>query len=287
MISPQTLKLLRIPFSYLLMPVYLLALSQAPLLAPGKALAVFVILHLLVYPASNGYNSFVDQDTGPIGGLEHPPQPTAELFWLTLAMDLLALLTALWVNLWFALALSAYILASRAYSSEGIRLKKHPWLGFLTIFCFQGAWTFFTILLGIVPPETPIWQPQLLGIALAASCLVGGAYPLTQIYQHQADAERGDRSLSALLGYRGSFIFAGLLMLLGQALLALCLPLQQFGILLLGCLPVLIFVLLWARKVWRHQQAADFEHSMRLNLLAASCLNLCFGLFVVLGKPHA
>jgi hypothetical protein len=29
---------------------------------------VFVILHLLLYPASNGFNSYHDRDTGPVGG---------------------------------------------------------------------------------------------------------------------------------------------------------------------------------------------------------------------------
>jgi hypothetical protein len=34
--------------------------------------AIFIILHLLVYPASNGYNSYMDRDETPIGGLKNP-----------------------------------------------------------------------------------------------------------------------------------------------------------------------------------------------------------------------
>src|SRR5688572_15422596 len=93
LISLDTVKLLRIPFSLYLMPVYLLALSQAASIRPAEAIFSFVIIHLLVYPASNGYNSYVDKDEGSIGGLEHPPRPTSELFYTTLVLDMLSILS--------------------------------------------------------------------------------------------------------------------------------------------------------------------------------------------------
>ncbi len=284
---PTTLKLLRIPFSFFLMPVYLLALSQVSQLDFFKAGMVFVILHLLIYPASNGYNSYIDRDTGPIGGLRQPPQPTDQLYWLTLAMDICGLLLAMFVSPLFALTLLGYILASRAYSSENIRLKKYPVVGFLTIFCFQGIWTYVMVLSGL---STDILnrlshEPRILGIGLAASCLIGGAYPLTQIYQHTSDAERGDQTLSALLGYRGTFIFSSLLMSVGQFLLALCLPAKAFWLLQLCLLPAALYFIHWAKAVWRNSDKADFDHTMRLNLLASSCLNLGFGLIALLGRP--
>src|SRR5215472_16924440 len=87
----STLQLLRLHFSFFLMPVYWFALSQVVEIDWARALLIFAILHLLVYPASNGYNSYMDRDTTPIGGLEHPLQPTRQLFWVTLAMDGIAL----------------------------------------------------------------------------------------------------------------------------------------------------------------------------------------------------
>ncbi|UOQ78239.1 hypothetical protein MUN84_06535 [Hymenobacter sp. 5516J-16] len=69
----RALPLLRIPFSVYLMPVFWFGLSALP---PGfsvaRAVGVFVVLHLLAYPASNGYNSYYDQDEGSIGGLRQP-----------------------------------------------------------------------------------------------------------------------------------------------------------------------------------------------------------------------
>ncbi|HSN07699.1 MAG TPA: hypothetical protein VLS85_01615, partial [Hanamia sp.] len=67
----STLQLLRFHFSFFLMPVYWFAVSQVNNINWMNALLVFVILHLLVYPASNGYNSYMDRDTTPVGGLKN------------------------------------------------------------------------------------------------------------------------------------------------------------------------------------------------------------------------
>lgn len=250
-----------------------------------RVLSVFVILHLLVYPSSNGYNSYVDQDTGPIGGLKSPPKPTQALYYLTWALDILAILWAFGIHPLFGLGVTGYIAASRAYSSDRIRLKKYPWAGFLTVFCFQGAWTFVMVLAGVLPAKQHvfIWQNHYLMLALACSCLVGGVYPLTQIYQHQADAERGDKSLSQRLGYRGSFLFAGVLITISQSLFWLTLPHTQWLLMQVCLAPIALYFVYWAYQVWNNTQAASFEGSMRLNYLAASCMNLCFGVFVIMG----
>ena len=130
-LDKNTLKLLRIPFSFLLMPLFLFAFSQAEAVNISTTFFSFVIIHLLVYPASNGYNSYIDKDETPIGGLEKPPLPTKSLFYLTLFLDALALfLSVIFVNTLFAVCVLLYILASRAYSSKQIRLKKYPFVDF-------------------------------------------------------------------------------------------------------------------------------------------------------------
>jgi len=47
----NTIKLLRIPFSFFLMPIYWFALSQVNNINRYDAMLVFIILHGLVYPA--------------------------------------------------------------------------------------------------------------------------------------------------------------------------------------------------------------------------------------------
>ena len=80
MLSSSTIKLLRIPFSFFLSPIYFFALAQVPYINWINAILIFFILHFLIYPASNGYNSYMDRDTESIGGLEKPPPPSPQLF---------------------------------------------------------------------------------------------------------------------------------------------------------------------------------------------------------------
>ncbi|HUB60275.1 MAG TPA: UbiA family prenyltransferase, partial [Puia sp.] len=154
-IERSTVQLLRLPFSIFLMPVFWFALSQVDPAQRdwGRALLVFVILHVLVYPASNGYNSYMDRDSGPIGGLKHPLPPTRQLFVITLGMDILAVLLGLLISRYFAAGSLVYILASRAYSYRGIRLKKYPVIGWLTVAGCQGALVFFLVYQGSHNPD--------------------------------------------------------------------------------------------------------------------------------------
>ncbi|HTR31137.1 MAG TPA: UbiA family prenyltransferase [Puia sp.] len=289
----STLQLLRLPFSVFLMPVFWFALSQV---GPqerdwARAMLVFVILHLLVYPASNGYNSYMDRDSGPIGGLERPPAPTRQLFVVTLGMDILALILGLLLGWTFAAGLLVYILASRAYSYRGIRLKKYPVAGWVTVATCQGALVFFLVFHGShLPGSHPeigselreYWVPMVI-----SSLLLGGFYPLTQVYQFEDDAKDGVRTLSMLLGYRGSFVFTGLLYLLAFLMMIYyffsTLQTREFYVLATCMLPVVVYFLIWAGKVWKDPARANYANSIRMNVLGSICLNAGFVLVLVIG----
>ncbi|HEX3935124.1 MAG TPA: UbiA family prenyltransferase [Puia sp.] len=289
-LSSSTLRLLRLPFSFFLMPVYWFALSQVVEKDWARAILIFFILHLLVYPASNGYNSYMDRDTTPIGGLEHPPQPTRRLFWVTLVMDLAALALGSIIGLYFFAGLAVYILASRAYSYRGIRLKKYPFGGWLTVIVCQGALIFFVVYQGSHAPAAlaeSIHAP--IEAMIACSLLLGGFYPLTQIYQHEADRQDGVRTLSMVLGLRGSFIFTGLLyaaafVVLFHYLVFTYLGFKEFLILATCMLPVIVYFVIWAVKVWRDPAQANFVNTMRMNLLASACTNAGFIAVLIFGS---
>src|SRR5215211_5041322 len=108
MLHRSTTQLLRFHFSVFLLPVYLFALSQVPQIDWPGALLVFIILHVLVYPSSNGYNSYMDRDTGPIGGVEKPLQPTGQLFHASVIMDVVAVTTGFLISPYFAAGILLY-----------------------------------------------------------------------------------------------------------------------------------------------------------------------------------
>ena len=286
LVHRSTIQLLRFHFSLFLLPIYLFALSQLDAINWKKAVLVFFILHFLVYPSSNGYNSYMDKDNNPIGGLSHPMQPTRQLFYATVILDLLAIIASFFVDWIFAVGILLYILASRAYSFRGIRLKKHPVIGYLVVIIFQGAVTFFLSwhgsnkTAGVHVPPLPM---------LAATCLIGGYYPLTQIYQHEDDLKDGVRTISYMLGKRGTFLFCGILFLMATLLMYLTFQQQRSLIPFLvfaGCmLPVIIFFSNWMKKVWNDESKANFTNSLQMNVLASTCTFCCFITLIIL-KQH-
>jgi 1,4-dihydroxy-2-naphthoate octaprenyltransferase len=277
MLKQSTIQLLRFPFSIFLMPVFWFALSFAGDIDTGRAILVFVILHVLVYPASNGYNSYMDRDTGSIGGIEHPMEPEKELFYVTVFMDILAIVLGLAVSISFTLLLACYIICSRLYSYRGVRLKKYPITGYLTVILNQGGLVFLMVSWAVASTAsgTIPWD----GV-LAACFLIGGFYPITQVYQHQADAKDGVRTISMLLGTRGTFIFCAIMYLIAFSILFLHYSqqgqLKLFVILQLFFLPVLVYFFRWVWQVWKDDGAADFRRTMQMNWLASICTNLGF-----------
>ena len=117
-----------------------------------------------------------------------------------------------------------------------------------------------------------------------SSLLIGGFYPLTQIYQHGEDAERGDYTISYRLGIKGTFIFSGLLFLAGTAIAFFYFrsyyKLDHF-LVFAGCnLPVFIYFLYWAIKAGRDFSFADYTHAMRMTLISSVCMVACFSILM-------
>lgn len=281
---------LRFPFSFFLLPIYLFALSQTTHPNSAKAVWVFVILHFLIYPASNAFNSYFDRDEGPIGGLEKPPPVQRNLYWTALCFDGVAVLLAwLMVTEVFAITCLAYILVSRAYSHPWIRLKRYAILSWLVVAFFQGGFTYGAVwqAIGGEAPTTLFQQPMvLLAMGLATSNLLG-FYPMTQIYQHEEDAQRGDQTISRMVGIRGTFVLTAVIFLCTTVGFGIYfweqylgnVPVMAVYLLVMG--PVLSYFLVWGWRVWHDERQANFRYTMGLNLLGSLCLNLFFGLLCI------
>jgi 1,4-dihydroxy-2-naphthoate octaprenyltransferase len=207
----NTIKLLRFPFSIFLLPISLFSFYYIHPEINHQLFLVLIIWHVLVFPSSNGYNSYHDQDEGPIGGLASPPKPTKLLLHVSNFMDVTAiLLSFFFVNTDFSVLVFWYIVASRLYSNRGVRLKKHPIFGFLVVFFFQGAWVFCANIFALSIPLLLLNQSVIYS-AIACSFFIATVYPLTQIYQHESDKADGVKTLSMLLGKKSTFVFSAVM----------------------------------------------------------------------------
>lgn len=281
MLSKSTLLHLRFPFSFFLMPVFCFSAGIAFSGDWLRLVLVFIILHLMVYPASNGYNSYYDKDEESIGGLETPPPVSKQLLYVSLFIDGTALLLSLLVSYWFALGILLYGLVSKAYSNDTIRLKKMPLLGWLTVGVFQGAFTFFIVYQGVASAEIEqLLTGKVSYGALLSTVLLLGSYPMTQIYQHEEDARRGDLTISRMLGIKGTFLFTGAAFGLATVgyvwYFTYYFSLIAALVFVVTLLPVVMFFTWWFWQVLRDPAQANFKYTMRLNLFSAICMNIFF-----------
>ncbi len=278
MFSLSTWLHLRFPFSFFLMPVYLFALGHSPNFTESRIIWSFLIIHLLLYPASNGYNSFFDKDEQSIGGLKNPPPVRRGLYFIALLMDAAAILLALKISVLFASMLLIYGLASKAYSHPSIRLKKYPIWGWLVTGFFQGFFTFLMSYEGINAfGIESLFKTNVLIPAALTSVMFLGNYPMTQIYQHEEDGKRGDRTLSILLGIKGTFVFTSLVFAaatFGFAFYFIFFFKVKYALVLVASLtPVLIYFFIWFIQFLKNPDVVNYSRTMWLNFISAICLN--------------
>jgi len=287
--EPSTVKHLRFPFSFFLLPVFMFALSQADNIVWFDTMLAFVILHLLIFPSSNGYNSFQDRDEASIGGLKDPPAVTANLYYATIAFDLLALLLGLLISPVFSVLVLVFIIMSRSYSYRGLRLKKFPVLAFAVVFIFQGGFIFLTSSLAITgKPLAELLNSSVIVCMIISSMFIGSVYPLTQIYQHESDKNDGVTSLSYILGYRGTFIFSGILFAAGTVLMTYYFWSNTMLFAIWLFLPFIFFMGLrmsiWFKKVKKDISQANFRNTMKMNLVSSASMNIYFLLLVLINN---
>ncbi|MDX1627978.1 MAG: UbiA family prenyltransferase [Fulvivirga sp.] len=261
--------------------MYLFALAISVNIDPSRMFIVFIALHIFLYPASNGYNSYFDKDTNSIGGLKNPPPVSKGLYYLSLLFDLIAIALGLLINLDFALMMLIYGLVSKAYSHPAIRLKKYPYASWFIAGFFQGFFTFLMVYIGLNDFSlSTVLQASTLFPALLSSSILWGSYPMTQIYQHKDDIDRGDRTLSYELGIKGTFQFTAIFFTLG--VIGFCYYFHtyyqtQYALhFLLSLTPVLIYFAYWYFKVLKNENNADYAHTMWLNTISATCLSAFF-----------
>ncbi len=289
LLDKDTLLHLRIPFSFYLLPIFFFALSQSNIVYLRNSIILFIVLHLFIYPGSNIYNSYMDKDEGSIGGLENPPPVTKKLFYASILFDTIGLFLSFLISWKFMLIILVYIGISKAYSWHKIRLKKYGIGSWLVVLFFQGGYTFMLVHMCITNNFTQQWfTPQHLMAFAIASLLIGGFYPLTQIYQHQEDSKRGDNTISSRLGYSGTFIFSGLFFGIASFVLYSYMDRYyssvQFYIFLISLLPVVGYFLYWFYKVSKDYKQANYTNAMRINKISACCMIFCFALLFYLNN---
>jgi hypothetical protein len=269
---------LRLHFQLLLAPVFLWGwlvagggLSQAVLIG-------FIAFHAFLYSGATAFNSYYDKDVGPVGGLEHPPSVTRALLPFSLAVQGIGWLLAALVNLSFFALYATFLVLSIAYSHPRTRLKARTLTSLVVVGVGQGALAFLGAWSAVRGEVASAWSLDGALGGVTAVLLILALYPLSQLYQIDEDAARGDRTVAVVWGPRRCFVFALACTVLGGATM-LTLLARRFGagdVLLvgIGLVAQVVALGLWARRFAVANVTGNYRSVMRLNASSATALGL-------------
>lgn len=160
----------------------------------------FFTVHVLLNGGVTAYNSYWDEDEGPIGGIEHPPEMKPWMHPASLLVQL-AGLPIIWpegpvfVALWLlTMGLSV------AYSRKGPRWKGRPVLSLVCVGVGTGTNTF---LLGYLAAGDAPLDLEIVIAAIGVATLLLSLYPVSQIFQIEEDRRAGDVTFAARFGLAG------------------------------------------------------------------------------------
>lgn len=192
---------LRIPYQvFLLSGGYLLGGLYATSLDLETFAIQFLVVHVLLNGGVTAYNSYWDDDDGPIGGVEHPPKMSRWMHHASIALQLVGL--ALVVRLgaaYIAMYVTTMVL-SVCYSRKGPRFKGHPILSLFAVGVGTGISTF---VMGAIAAGYGTPDPKLLVGSTGVALLLTSLYPVSQIFQIEEDRAAGDTSFAVAYGLAG------------------------------------------------------------------------------------
>lgn len=249
----------------------------------GRAIAHFFSVHLLLFGGATAYNSFHDKDEGPIGGLANPPKMAAWMHPASLIVQIPGLALGVWqLGLPFAIVYLSSMLFFWLYSTPHARWKGHPWLSCVAIAISTGT---NSVLLGHLAAGGDWTDPRALVGALGVASVLLSMYPVSQLFQIEDDAKRGDRSFASVYGLRGVRRFFAACYSAGVAVLTVAFWLRdpRLAVVFL-VVSVIAFLRVRAELSKIHGQREEYGRVMRLKYVTSGLFNaFLIGAMVALG----
>lgn len=245
---------------------YLLGGLYAPRPALPSFVVQFFVVHVLLNGGVTAYNSYWDDDDGPIGGVEHPPKMAPWMHHAAIAVQLAGLPFAYLAGWKFVALYVATMLLSVAYSRRGPRWKGHPLLSLVAVGIGTGTNTFW---MGALAAGR-VFDAWLLLAGVGVALLLLSLYPVSQVFQIEEDASNGDRTFAVAYRLAGVRRWFAITYPTGLLLVAFTLARVHLSIgIAMGALGAL-GGLVDARQLWSLRgEASEYRAVMRLKYTAS------------------
>jgi 4-hydroxybenzoate polyprenyltransferase len=228
-------------------PTYRLLLPGAGFWFQGAVLTWFTWV-VCLNGGTLAYNSAFDRDRDDVAYLDDPPEPPLYLAILAQFIMLAGLPGAYLVDARYAQVMLVCVILSVLYSRPRPRLKSVPGVDLAVNMLGYGAGTTLAGLLAgqaLAYAEPVGLQASEWLLVAGFALLFGSFYPLTQFYQIESDAARGDRTLAVALGVRSSLSLS-----LGLGILAALCLLAASADWPGPVLPLFCALLYWVGLLW-------------------------------------
>jgi len=214
---------------------YLLGGLFQPLDAPLAFCLQFLNVHLLLNGGVTAFNSYYDEDEGPVGGLERPPPMTGWMMPASLVLQMVGAALAASEGVAFLVLWGLTMVLSVFYSAPPFRWKSRPWPSLVAVGVGTGTNTF---LMGYLAAGDDGLNLRIVVAAVGVALLLLSLYPVSQVFQMDEDAARGDRGFAVTYGLEGVKRFFAVSypsgLLLASFPLALVRPALGLGLALAG-----------------------------------------------------
>lgn len=198
---------------------YLLGGLYASQLAIRPFVIQFFVVHVLLNGGVTAYNSYWDDDDGPIGGVENPPKMAPWMHHAAIVLQLVGLALAWPLGATYVGLYASTMILSVLYSRRGPRWKGHPILSLVAVGIGTGTNTFW---MGAIAAGRSV-DGSLVVAGVGVAALLLSLYPVSQIYQIDDDAAQGDRTFAVAFGLEGVRRFFFVLYPLGLGLVSVTL----------------------------------------------------------------
>lgn len=180
----------------------------------------FANVHLLLFGGATAYNSYWDKDTGPVGGLKHPPRMEVWMWSASLLIQVIGLILTLSIGVLYAFIYALSMLLFWLYSTPLARWKARPVKSLFAIGISTGT---NSMLMGYLAAGNASLAENVILGAIGVALIMLSLYPVSQIYQTDEDRKRGDRTFALQYGTEGVIRFYELAFTGGVILISLSL----------------------------------------------------------------
>ncbi len=180
----------------------------------------FANVHLLLFGGATAYNSYWDKDEGPVGGLKHPPNMRPWMRPVSFLVQIGGLWLAVRGGILFVTVYLMSMILFWLYSTPLFRWKGSPVKSLIAIGLSTGA---NSVLLGYLAAGNISLNKYALLAAIGVMLIILSLYPVSQLYQTDDDAKRGDRTFAVEYGKSGMIKLFSTFFPIGMLLIAVVL----------------------------------------------------------------